>query len=112
MANSNNKDDSPPNNNIFNPAQKVSKVSHCSSMEQYRQMHDRSLKDPEAFWGDVAKQFHFEQGVTGKFLDYNFDTRKGGIFVKWMQGAKTNICYNCLDRHVLAGRGDQVAFYW
>ncbi|KAK8407384.1 hypothetical protein O3P69_002131 [Scylla paramamosain] len=98
--------------NMFNPASKVSKISHCSSMEQYKQMHAKSLKDPEAFWGEISKEFHFEEKVKGKFLDYNFDTTKGKIFVRWLEGAKTNICYNCLDRHVLAGKGDQVAFYW
>lgn len=97
---------------IFNPAQKVAKISHCSSMEQYKQMYDKSLKDPEAFWGEIAKGLHFEQNVTGKFLDYNFDTTKGKVYVRWLEGAKTNICYNCLDRHVLSGKGDQVAFYW
>lgn len=75
-------------------------------------MYEKSLKDPEAFWGEIAKDFHFEQNVTGKFLDYNFDIAKGKIFIRWMEGAKTNICYNCLDRHVLAGKGEQVAFYW
>lgn len=75
-------------------------------------MHEKSLKDPEAFWGDIAKEFHFEQAVTGKFMDYNFDVNKGTVFVKWLEGARTNICYNCLDKHVLAGKGDQVAFYW
>ncbi|XP_071525934.1 acetyl-coenzyme A synthetase, cytoplasmic isoform X1 [Panulirus ornatus] len=100
------------NEQIFNPAERVAKISHCSSMEQYKQMYDKSLKDPEAFWGDIAKNFHFEQNVTGKFMDYNFDISKGKIFIRWMEGAKTNICYNCLDRHVLAGKGDQVAFYW
>ncbi|XP_042870911.1 acetyl-coenzyme A synthetase, cytoplasmic-like isoform X1 [Penaeus japonicus] len=97
---------------IYNPAEKVAKISHCSSMEQYKQMYEKSIKEPEAFWGDIAKDFYFEQGVTGKFVDYNFDTTNGKIFTRWLAGAKTNICYNCLDRHVSAGKGDQVAFYW
>ena len=81
-------------------------------MEQYREMHEKSIKDPEAFWSEIASEFHFEQNVTGKFLDYNFDISKGKIFIKWLEGAKTNICYNCLDRHVLAGKGDQIAYHW
>nr|XP_027219034.1 acetyl-coenzyme A synthetase, cytoplasmic-like [Penaeus vannamei] len=97
---------------IFNPAEKVAKISHCSSMEQYKQMYEKSIKEPEAFWGEIAKDFYFEEAVTGKFVDYNFDTTNGKIFIRWLAGAKTNICYNCLDRHVAAGKGDQVAFYW
>ncbi|XP_064098464.1 acetyl-coenzyme A synthetase, cytoplasmic-like [Macrobrachium nipponense] len=97
---------------MFNPADKVAKISHCSSMEQYRKMHEKSLKDPEGFWSEIAKDFHFEENGLGQFLDYNFDVRKGKIYTKWMAGSKTNISYNCLDRHVLAGKGDQVAFHW
>ncbi len=33
-------------------------------------------------------------------------------FAKWFVGGKLNVAYNCLDRHVEAGRGDQVAFHW
>lgn len=46
------------------------------------------------------------------FCEYNFDMRKGPIGVKWFTGAQTNVSYNALDRHVKAGRGDKVAFYW
>lgn len=37
---------------------------------------------------------------------------KGPIYTKWFEGAQTNICYNAVDRHVEAGLGDKVAFYW
>lgn len=36
-------------------------------------------------------------------MSYNFDVRKGDIFVNFFKGATTNICYNALDRHVAAG---------
>ena len=48
----------------------------------------------------------------GNIFNYNFDVRKGPIFIKCMEDAVTNICYNCLDVHVKAGHGDVVAFYW
>uniref|UniRef100_A0A8C1YZU9 Acetyl-coenzyme A synthetase n=1 Tax=Cyprinus carpio TaxID=7962 RepID=A0A8C1YZU9_CYPCA len=65
------------------------------------------------FWGDVAKDFFWKTKYTGKFLDYNFDVTKGEIFVKCMEGATTNICYNVLDRNVYERKlGDKVAFYW
>ncbi|XP_076064692.1 acetyl coenzyme A synthase isoform X2 [Oratosquilla oratoria] len=97
---------------VYSPPNKVVSISHCSSMEQYRRMYEKSIQDPEGFWGEIAKSFHFEQETTGKFCDYNFDPSKGRIFIKWLEGAKTNICYNCLDRHIEAGKGDQIAFYW
>ena len=45
-------------------------------------------------------------------FEYNFDMRKGPISVKWFKNGRTNMCYNCLDRWVAAGRGNQVAFIW
>lgn len=42
----------------------------------------------------------------------NFNLDKGDIDIKWFQGGKTNIAYNCLDRHVKEGRGDQPCFLW
>ncbi|CAF2069740.1 unnamed protein product [Rotaria magnacalcarata] len=75
-------------------------------------MTSEALKNPEGFWGEIAKQFYFKEECSEKFLDYNFDFNKGPIYIKWMEGAKTNICYNCLDKHVLAGFGDRTAYYW
>lgn len=43
---------------------------------------------------------------------YNFDVRKGPVKIEWFVGAETNLTYNALDRHVEAGHGDRVAFYW
>uniref|UniRef100_A0AAR2JST1 Acetyl-coenzyme A synthetase n=1 Tax=Pygocentrus nattereri TaxID=42514 RepID=A0AAR2JST1_PYGNA len=65
------------------------------------------------FWVDIAKEFFWKTKHTGQFLDYNFDVTKGEIFVKCMEGATTNICYNVLDRNVHEKKlGDKVAFYW
>ena len=97
---------------VYPPPSKLQNETHVKNMEQYKTMYKRSVEDPEGFWGDIAKNFHFESPPTGKFLEYNFDVRKGPIYIKWMQGAKTNICYNALDRHVKNGSGDKVAFFW
>lgn len=43
---------------------------------------------------------------------HNFDLRSGSVFIKWFEQGETNICYNALDRHVEAGHGDRIAFYW
>lgn len=45
-------------------------------------------------------------------LKSNFDTHNGPIFVEWFKGGKTNMSYNCLDKHILEGRGDHVAMFW
>jgi acetyl-CoA synthetase len=82
-------------------------------MTQYEDMYERSINNPEEFWGAIAKQFYWEtEASPSKFLSYNFDITKGPIYIKWMEGATTNICYNLLDRNIKNGLGDKIAFYW
>lgn len=65
------------------------------------------------FWGEIAKQFYWEtSAIENKFFSYNFDLSKGDIFIKWMEGASTNISFNLLDKNVKSGNGDKIAFYW
>ncbi|XP_076462968.1 LOW QUALITY PROTEIN: acetyl-coenzyme A synthetase, cytoplasmic-like [Babylonia areolata] len=86
--------------------------AHIKNLKEYRDLYNKSLDDPESFWGPISKEFYWESQPTGAFLEYNFDVRKGPISIKWMAGAKTNICYNVLDRNVKKGLGDKIAFYW
>lgn len=103
----------PSEQNIFLPDPKLAKQAYVSSLEQYAQMYKQSIDEPAQFWGNIAKQFHWETPADpNKFLTYNFDMSKGPISIKWMEGASTNISYNLLDRHVKNGLGDQVAFHW
>lgn len=83
-----------------------------SSRKQYDDMYERSLADPRGFWTDMASGFHWESEAQDPFTTHNFDVRKGPVDIRWFIGAKTNICYNAVDRHVAAGRGDKVAFLW
>ncbi len=92
---------------VFPPPADFAAKAHIGSMDQYRRMYERSIRDPEGFWGEIAEGFYWKQKWT-KVRDYDF---KGDISIKWFIGAKTNITYNCLDRH-LDKRGDQVAIIW
>jgi len=82
--------------------------AHISSMEQYEEMYRRSIDDPDGFWGEMAE----------KTLDWfkkwdkvhSFDPEK--VEIKWFEGGKLNVSYNCLDRHVEAGKGDKTALLW
>jgi acetyl-CoA synthetase len=77
---------------------------------QYEEMYNRSIQDPNGFWSDMAKEFHWEKQWDEQHINWNFDVRKGPISVEWFKGGTTNICYNALDRHVAAGavaRGGQ-----
>ena len=92
---------------VFEPPAEFVERAHIKSMDQYRQMYNRSIEDPEGFWGEIAEGFFWKQKWT-KVREYDFT---GDISIKWFLGAKTNITYNCLDRH-LDTRGDQVAILW
>lgn len=100
-------------NGVYEPNSEISKNAHVNSLEKYRELHKKSLEDPKAFWGAIAKQFHWEsEPDPNEFLSYNFDIGQGPIYTRWMSGASTNISYNLLDRNVKNGLADQVAFYW
>jgi len=76
--------------------------------ETYQQMYKRSVDDPEGFWAEMAEKFVSWDSKWDKVLDWNFKTAN----IEWFKGGKLNISYNCLDRHVEAGHGDQTALIW
>jgi len=92
---------------VFKPSDDFVQKAHIQSMEQYKEMYDRSINDPEGFWAEIAEDFYWKEKWT-KVREYDF---KGNIDIKWFADAKTNISYNCLDRH-LDTRGDQTAIIW
>lgn len=85
-------------------------AGNLRSLAEYDEMYARSVADPSAFWADIADSFHWERRFD-EVVDANFDSTKGKVFSSWFSGGTTNLCYNALDRHVAAGKGDQVAFY-
>lgn len=98
---------------MFAPDDEISKNAHISSFEQYQELYKKSIEDPQSFWSEIAKQFHWETEANPKdFFSYNFDHRNGPIFTKWMAGASTNLSFNLLDRNVKNGLADQIAYYW
>src|SRR5688500_15752767 len=69
-------------------------------------IHDRAARDPEGFWAEQAEALDWAQ-KWDQVLDWS-----NPPFAKWFVGGKLNVAYNCVDRHVEAGRGDRVAFHW
>jgi len=92
---------------VFPPPADFAANAHVKSAEQYQEMYDRSIADPEGFWGEIAEQFEWKEKWS-KVLDYTFE---GNVDVKWFIDGKTNLSVNCLDRH-LATRADQTAIIW
>ena len=76
------------------------------SVEEYHEAYEKSVKDPEGFWGDVASHFLWKKPWE-KTLDWNFIEPH----VKWFLGGKLNITENCIDRH-LETMADKPAIIW
>jgi len=78
-------------------------------VDTFKAMHRESLQDPGKFWASFARQYVWKGAPPGdNCVDWNFDPGQGPVFINWFKGCKTNLAYNCLDRHVEAGRGDEV----
>eukprot|EP01006_Ploeotia_vitrea_P003562 TRINITY_DN112838_c0_g1_i1.p1 TRINITY_DN112838_c0_g1~~TRINITY_DN112838_c0_g1_i1.p1 ORF type:complete len:655 (+),score=105.90 TRINITY_DN112838_c0_g1_i1:17-1981(+) len=86
--------------------------SYLKSLDERKAMYERSIKDPDAFWAEYAKENYHWEKLWDTVCSYNYDVNKGKIETKWFEGAKTNLCYNCLDRHIKNGGADRVAFHW
>ena len=92
----------------FDPPADLSEAiggAHISSIQQYRQMYQRSIEDPEGFWGDVAGELDW-------FRKWDHVLEWSPPDAKWFIGGTTNLCHNCVDRQVAQGYGDQVAIVW
>ncbi len=77
--------------------------------EQYEAMYKQSVEDPEGFWAEQAEQYLTFFDKWNKVLDWSF--MEEDLHIEWFKGAKLNVSYNCLDRH-LETRGDQTAILW
>ncbi len=75
-------------------------------MSQYHKVYQNWREDPIGFWGKVAKEIDWARPWDSVF---NPDA---GIYGRWFEGAECNTCYNCLDRHVEKGRGEQAALIY
>ncbi|MDX9745669.1 MAG: acetate--CoA ligase [Syntrophales bacterium] len=90
---------------------RVKKIAYINSMEQYKKLFAEAEADPSAWWAKQADELVTFYKKWDKVEDYNFDIRKGPIYVKYFEGAKLNVSYNCLDRQ-LEKRADKVAIQW
>ena len=72
-------------------------------------MYERSVKNPDGFWAEQAKQFVSWSKPWSKVSDWSYDAKN--LHIRWFIDGKLNVSYNCLDRH-LDRRGDQTAIIW
>jgi len=76
-----------------------------SWLGDYSEAYKEFERDPDAFWDKIARELHWFSPYS-KVKEWNFP------YAHWFIGGKTNITYNCLDRHVLNARRNKVALIW
>ncbi len=86
---------------VFPPPSGWRESAHASDPSVYA----RAAADPEAFWGDIARELEWIQPWT-QVLEWN------APHAKWFLGGKLNISANCLDRHIRTARRNKAALIW
>lgn len=84
----------------------ASQLPQIQSFDEYKEVYKESIENPEAFWDDIAKNFHWFTPWDST-LEWTFDPPK----VEWYKGGTTNLCYNAIDRH-LDTLGDKTAIIY
>jgi len=92
----------------YAPNPEFSNRAYIKNMSEYKKMYEESVKDPEGFWAKLAEEqvSWFKKWTKVKDCDFN-DAK-----IKWFVDGKLNVSYNCLDRHVENGYGDDIAIIW
>jgi acetyl-CoA synthetase len=91
---------------IFKVPERLKKTAYIKGVDEYKEIYQKSIEDPEAFWAEKAEQLHWFK-KWDKVQECDFENAKIG----WFLGGKTNVSYNCLDRH-LETRKDKPAIIW
>ncbi len=95
----------------FPPPDSIKANAHINNPEQYQQMWEKSIKDPDAFWLEQAKTLSWFKEPT-KSLRYTWDTKSRKIEHTWFADGQLNVTYNCLDRHLGTPIENKTALLW
>jgi acetyl-CoA synthetase len=87
---------------VFAPPESFAKQAHIRSMDDYRRLRDEAASNPEKYWGDRAREELYWKEPFQTVLDWK------PPHARWFVEGRTNLAYNCLDRH-LAKRRDKPA---
>jgi len=93
---------------IFPVPPKVREKAYIKSKAEYEKMYKESIEKPEAFWAKQAERIDWFK-KWDKVWDWSF---KPPVYVKFFEGGKLNVSYNCLDRHVKSGKKNKTALIW
>jgi acetyl-CoA synthetase len=101
-------DDNRPAQRIIYPAEKLTRSANVKGFEAYKGLYDRSVSDPDGFWGEMAEK---ELDWVEKWHRVSYADPLNQIY-RWFEGGMLNASVNCLDRHVEGGRADKTAIIW
>ncbi len=90
----------------YSPSPEFVRASNVQGMDAYRDLFSHAEAQPEKFWGDLAEKELFWFEKWSHVFEWN------PPFAKWFVGGKTNVSYNCLDRHLTTHRKNKVAILW
>jgi len=93
-------------NRQFLPSKEFQARAKISSMARYQELRQEAADHPENFWGKKARELLIWQQDFSQVLEWNEP------YAKWFLGGRLNASYNCLDRHILAGKGKKTALLW
>ncbi len=92
---------------VFFPSKEIAEQANIGGLDTYKKMVEEARNNPDDFWGELAKKelnwfepFH-------SVLNWS-----DAPFAKWFEGGKTNISFNCLDRHLEGERAEKIALIW
>ncbi|MBW1768654.1 MAG: acetate--CoA ligase [Deltaproteobacteria bacterium] len=91
----------------YPPPDDFRKKAHIKSLRKYQEIYRHSLKDPQGFWAEKASELSWFKKWK-KVLDQDFQNAK----VKWFDGGKLNVSFNCLDRHITTWKKNKAAIIW
>jgi acetyl-CoA synthetase len=91
---------------VFKPSDTFVQHASIPSLEQYRDLYQQSIQDPESFWGKQASELLLWRQKWDTVLKWE------APFAQWFVGGKLNVSENCLDRHLNGPRRNKAAIIW
>jgi acetyl-CoA synthetase len=92
----------------YHPPEEFRASALIKSADDYERLYEESVSDPEGFWARMADENISFFKKWDKVMESDF--RKASV--EWFKGARLNVSYNCLDRHLLTHRKNKAAIIW
>src|SRR2546421_365049 len=89
----------------FPPPAKFAERARVSSAAEYERLYRQSIDDPEGFWAEIARELTWN-APWHRVLDWR------PPHAQWFVGGRTNLSWNCLDRHLTTWRRNKAAILW